>query len=457
MITGDNIETARAIARDAGILTKGGQAITGPQWRAMSPEEQHAVLPRLQVMARSSPMDKQIMVQRLQERNEVVAMTGDGTNDSPALKLADVGFSMGIAGTEVAKEASDIILMDDDFKSIVKALRWGRAVNDSVRKFLQFQLTVNITAVLLTFISSVFSADGQSALTAVQLLWVNMIMDTLAALALATEGPTNAVLGRPPQQRNSALITFEMWRMIIGQAIFQVSINLLLLNHGLEIFHLPNTAAGIAVLRTMVFNSFVFLQVFNQINCRRIQPNEFNVFANIHRDSGFLLVQVFIVAAQWLIVTYGGIAFSTVPLTGTHWVGTLFIGMLSLPVGLFIRFLPDLSACFGLESANSPAQQHLPEISAARMRMEASVKDVQHAVKFFSAIRNSQQARVIGPHTENYIENNFLSNSPSVTLARASTLPSSDTTVAPTATVSTSNSWARVKKAVDQNNSKNSI
>ncbi|KAJ1937204.1 plasma membrane calcium, partial [Linderina pennispora] len=171
MITGDNIETARAIARDAGILTKGGKAITGPQWRQLSPEEQHAVLPRLQVMARSSPLDKQIMVERLQERNEVVAMTGDGTNDSPALKLADVGFSMGIAGTEVAKEASDIILMDDDFKSIVKALRWGRAVNDSVRKFLQFQLTVNITAVFLTFISSVFSADGQSALTAVQLLW----------------------------------------------------------------------------------------------------------------------------------------------------------------------------------------------------------------------------------------------------------------------------------------------
>ncbi|KAJ1939587.1 plasma membrane calcium, partial [Linderina macrospora] len=260
MITGDNIETARAIARDAGILTKGGKAITGPQWRQLSPEEQHAVLPRLQVMARSSPLDKQIMVERLQERHEVVAMTGDGTNDSPALKLADVGFSMGIAGTEVAKEASDIILMDDDFKSIVKALRWGRAVNDSVRKFLQFQLTVNITAVFLTFASSVFSSDGQSALTAVQLLWVNLIMDTLAALALATEGPTDEVLERPPQQRNSALITFEMWRMIIGQAIFQVVINLLLLNYGHEIFHLPYTDAGLAQLRTMVFNSFVFLQ-----------------------------------------------------------------------------------------------------------------------------------------------------------------------------------------------------
>ncbi|KAJ2604729.1 plasma membrane calcium [Coemansia sp. RSA 1722] len=452
MITGDNIETARAIARDAGILTKGGQAVTGPQWRAMSAEEQHALLPRLQVMARSSPMDKQIMVQRLQERNEVVAMTGDGTNDSPALKLADVGFSMGIAGTEVAKEASDIILMDDDFKSIVKALRWGRAVNDSVRKFLQFQLTVNITAVLLTFVSSVFSADGQSALTAVQLLWVNMIMDTLAALALATEGPTDAVLNRPPQQRNSALITFEMWRMIIGQALFQVTINLLLLNHGLDIFHLPATASGMAVLRTMVFNSFVFLQVFNQINCRRIQPDEFNVFANIHRDSGFILVQVFIVAAQWALVSYGGIAFSTVPLTAGQWAGTLFIGMLSLPVGLFIRFLPDLSACFGLESATSPAQQHRPEVSASRMRMEASFKDIQNTVRFFRAIRNAQSTHdsAHDAHAAR-LTNNFLADCPVTPLNRSSTQPSGETTVAPTAAVSASSSWTRVKKAVDKN------
>ncbi|KAJ2161686.1 plasma membrane calcium [Coemansia sp. RSA 552] len=450
MITGDNIETARAIAQNAGILTKGGQAITGPQWRKMTPEQQHAILPRLQVMARSSPLDKQIMVERLQERNEVVGMTGDGTNDSPALKLADVGFSMGIAGTEVAKEASDIILMDDDFKSIVKALRWGRAVNDSVRKFLQFQLTVNITAVLLTFTSAVFSADGQSALTAVQLLWVNMIMDTLAALALATEGPTDAVLDRPPQQRNSALITFEMWRMIIGQAAFQVTINLLLLNHGLEIFHLEATTAGIAALRTMVFNAFVFLQVFNQINCRRIQPNEFNVFANIHRDSGFLLVQAVIVVAQWLIVTYGGVAFTTIPLTGVQWAGTLFIGLLSLPVGLFIRMLPDLSACFGLESANSVAQQHLPEVSTARMRMEASVKDVQNAVRFFGAIRSSQLAKQTGTESDS-VSRNFLGDVPSA-YNRSSAMSLSDTTAAPTASASASSSWARMRRAVDKPN-----
>ncbi|KAJ2452978.1 plasma membrane calcium [Coemansia sp. RSA 2336] len=449
MITGDNIETARAIARDAGILTKGGQALTGPQWRKMTPEQQHAVLPRLQVMARSSPLDKQIMVERLQERGEVVGMTGDGTNDSPALKLADVGFSMGIAGTEVAKEASDIILMDDNFTSIVKALRWGRAVNDSVRKFLQFQLTVNIAAVLLTFASAVFSSDGQSALTAVQLLFLNLIMDSLAALGLATEGPTDALLSRPPLQRNSALITFEMWRMIIGQAAFQLGINLLLLNHGLEIFHLPDTPYGTAVLRTMVFNAFIFLQVFNQINCRRIQPNEFNVFANIHRDTGFLLVQLFIVVAQWLIVTYGGVAFSTVPLTGIQWAGTVFIGLLSLPVGLFIRMLPDLSACFGLESANSAAQQHRPEVSTARMRMEASVKDVQYAVRFFSAIRNSQLAKQQPGNGDD--GRNFLGDVPSY-IGRASTMPSSDATAVPTTNVSASSSWTRVKRAYDKTN-----
>ncbi|KAJ2164489.1 plasma membrane calcium, partial [Coemansia sp. RSA 353] len=446
MITGDNIETARAIARDAGILTKGGQALSGPQWRKMTPEQQHAVLPRLQVMARSSPLDKQIMVERLQERGEVVAMTGDGTNDSPALKLADVGFSMGIAGTEVAKEASDIILMDDNFNSIVKALRWGRAVNDSVRKFLQFQLTVNIAAVLLTFISAVFSSNGQSALTAVQLLFLNLIMDSLAALGLATEGPTDALLNRPPLQRNSALITFEMWRMIIGQAAFQLGINLLLLHHGTEIFHLPDSPAGNAVLRTLVFNAFIFLQVFNQINCRRILPHEFNVFANIHRDTGFLLVQLFIIVAQWLIIEYGGVAFSTVPLTGAQWAGTVFIGMLSLPVGLLIRMLPDLSACFGLESANSAAQQHRPEVSTARMHIVSSVKDVQHAVRFFSAIHNSQQARQQKASDDS---RNILSEAPSF-VGRSTTMPSSDATAVPTANVSARGSWTRVKRAVDK-------
>ncbi|KAI9244630.1 PMCA-type calcium-translocating P-type ATPase, partial [Sporodiniella umbellata] len=268
MITGDNLNTAKAIARNAGILTKGGIAMSGPELRAMSTEEQRKVIPRLQVLARSSPQDKTIVVSRLQEQDQVVGMTGDGTNDGPALKMADVGFSMGIAGTEVAKEASDIILMDDNFNSILKALMWGRAVNDGVRKFLTFQLTVNIAAVVLSFVSAMTSENAESILSAVQLLWVNLIMDTLAALALATEPPTDDLLHRKPISKYAHLINYRMAKMILGQAIFQIAVNLVVIYWGARIFHLDESNQD--VLRTMVFNVFVFLQVFNEINCRRI-------------------------------------------------------------------------------------------------------------------------------------------------------------------------------------------
>jgi len=184
MVTGDNIATATAIASSCGIKTEEGLVMEGPKFRQLSNEEMDSVIPRLQVLARSSPEDKRILVERLKVLGETVAVTGDGTNDGPALRTADVGFSMGIAGTEVAKEASSIILLDDNFRSIVTAISWGRAVNDAVAKFLQFQITVNITAVVLTFVSSVYSSSNSSVLSAVQLLWVNLIMDTFAALAL---------------------------------------------------------------------------------------------------------------------------------------------------------------------------------------------------------------------------------------------------------------------------------
>lgn len=175
MVTGDNMVTAKAIATDCGIYT-GGVIMEGPDFRKMTDDQFDEVLPNLQVLARSSPEDKRILVTKLRALGEIVAVTGDGTNDGPALKAANIGFSMGIAGTEVAKEASAIVLMDDNFASILTALMWGRAVNDAVRKFLQFQITVNITAVLLTFISSVSDPEMRSVLTAVQLLWINLIM-----------------------------------------------------------------------------------------------------------------------------------------------------------------------------------------------------------------------------------------------------------------------------------------
>lgn len=215
MVTGDNVITAQAIATECGIYNK-GIIMEGPEFRRLSEQELDKVLPTLQVLARSSPEDKRILVSRLKALGETVAVTGDGTNDAPALKAADVGFSMGISGTEVAKEASAIILMDDNFTSIITALKWGRAVNDAVQKFLQFQITVNITAVILAFITAMYDPHMEPVLKAIQLLWVNLIMDTFAALALATDPPTEKILNRPPQGKSSPLITTNVRWHIMG-------------------------------------------------------------------------------------------------------------------------------------------------------------------------------------------------------------------------------------------------
>lgn len=339
MVTGDNINTAKAIATECGIFTPGGLALEGPEFRKMSKFEQREVIPKLQVLARSSPEDKRVLVKRLKEMGETVAVTGDGTNDAPALKAADVGFSMNIAGTEVAKEASDIILMDDNFVSIVNALMWGRAVNDAVRKFLQFQITVNITAVLLAFISAVSSSDEESVLTAVQLLWVNLIMDTMAALALATDPPTRKILDRKPDPKSAALISVTMWKMIIGQAIYQLTITLILYFAGASIFNY-NTHEEKEELQTLVFNTFVWMQIFNAINNRRLD-NRFNIFEGVLRNWFFIGIFLIMVGGQTLIVFVGGRAFNVVRQHGDQWGVALVLGVISIPIGAVIRMVPD--------------------------------------------------------------------------------------------------------------------
>ncbi|KAI8057559.1 PMCA-type calcium-translocating P-type ATPase [Gilbertella persicaria] len=335
MVTGDNVVTAKSIAKQCGIYTPGGIVMEGPVFRNLPPSQMDAILPRLQVLARSSPEDKQILVGRLRELGDIVAVTGDGTNDGPALKLADVGFSMGIAGTEVAKEASSIILMDDNFSSIVKAIMWGRCVNDSVKKFLEFQITVNITAVILTFVSAVASHSQKSVLTAVQLLWVNLIMDTFAALALATDPPTEELLERGPESRSSPLITFKMWKMIIGQAIFQIVVTIVLLYS--DVLHYESDDP---ILQTIVFNTFVFCQIFNEINCRRID-SKLNVFHNILANRFFMFIFVFCIALQCIIVNFGGTAFQVVRIDGVGWAISIVVGLLALPIGVVIRLIPD--------------------------------------------------------------------------------------------------------------------
>jgi len=289
MCTGDNVLTARSIANQCGIYSAGGIIMEGPVFRALDPQERIEVVPRLQVLARSSPEDKKVLVETLRSLGEIVGVTGDGTNDGPALKTANVGFSMGIAGTEIAKEASDIILMDDNFASIVKAIMWGRCVNDAVRKFLQFQISTNITAVIITFVSAVSSDEEESVLTAVQLLWINIIMDTFAALALATDPASVSLLDRKPDTRGTRLFTADMIKMILGQSIYQTIIILVFYFLGHGILGLDHTDHGDMVLTTLVFNTFVFAQIFNSINCRRLD-NRLNIFEGIFRNRYFIAI-----------------------------------------------------------------------------------------------------------------------------------------------------------------------
>ncbi|CAO3652739.1 unnamed protein product [Cunninghamella echinulata] len=334
MVTGDNMITAKSIARKCGIYGYGDLAMDGPTFRKLSPELRKSLLPHLRVLARSSPEDKRLLVQALKTQGDIVAVTGDGTNDAPALKVADVGFSMGLSGTEVAKEASSIILMNDNFSSIVNAISWGRCVNDSVKKFLQFQLTVNITAVLLTIVSAITSHEQKSILTAVQLLWVNLIMDTFAALALATDPPTPTLLQRIPEPRSSPLITPCMWKMIIGQTIYQIAIMTSLLYTNILQIQDPIT------LQTVVFTTFVFCQLFNEVNCRRID-NGFNIVKGITKNRFFIVIISICIIGQILIVEYGGTAFQTTPLDKSKWFLSIVLGFFSIPFGMFIRILPD--------------------------------------------------------------------------------------------------------------------
>jgi P-type Ca2+ transporter type 2C len=373
MVTGDNLNTAKAIATDCGIYTPGGLIMEGPQFRRMNATQMRQIIPRLQVLARSSPDDKKTLVKRLREIGETVAVTGDGANDAAALRAADVGFSMGIAGVDAAKEASAIILMDDNFASIVKAVMWGRAVNDAVKKFLQFQVTVNITAVVLTFVSAVASKSETSVLTAVQLLWVNLIMDTFAALALATDPPTRSILDRKPEPKSAPLISITMWKMIIGQSIYQLAITLALYFAGPHLtsifpsFNDPKDENNYD-FTTTVFNTFVLMQIFNQYNCRRLD-NKSNVLEGVLQNKFFIAIQMIIVAGQVLIVFKGGAAFSvnTNGLNGPQWAICLVLGFLSMPIAVVIRWIPD-----------EFVRRHIPAVLTKKRHPEVYVSDDEH-------------------------------------------------------------------------------
>ncbi|XP_010921867.1 probable calcium-transporting ATPase 8, plasma membrane-type [Elaeis guineensis] len=336
MVTGDNINTAKAIAKECGILTEDGLAIEGTEFRSKSPEEMKKLIPKIQVMARSLPLDKHTLVTNLRKMfNEVVAVTGDGTNDAPALHESDIGLAMGIAGTEVAKESADVIIMDDNFTTIINVAKWGRAVYINIQKFVQFQLTVNVVALMVNFVSACIT--GSAPLTAVQLLWVNMIMDTLGALALATEPPSDELMNRPPTGRGENFITRVMWRNIIGQSIFQLIVLGLLMFDGKQLLKIRGPDAD-SVLNTFIFNTFVFCQVFNEINSRQME--KINVFHGIFSSWIFSAVLASTVIFQVIIVQFLGAFASTVPLSWQLWLLSILIGAISMVYAIILKCIP---------------------------------------------------------------------------------------------------------------------
>ncbi|XP_058084767.1 LOW QUALITY PROTEIN: calcium-transporting ATPase 12, plasma membrane-type-like [Magnolia sinica] len=335
MITGDNVFTAQAIAVECGILgpdqDMNGAVIEGKDFRSYSTEQRMEMVNRICVMARSSPFDKLLMVQTLKQKGLVVAVTGDGTNDAPALKESDIGLSMGIQGTEVAKESSDIVILDDNFTSVVPVLQWGRCIYSNIQKFIQFQLTVNVAALVINFIAAVSSGDVP--LTAVQLLWVNLIMDTLGALALATERPTKELMDQKPVGRTEPLITNIMWRNLIAQALYQITVLLTLQFKGESIFGVDKK-----VRDTLIFNTFVLCQVFNEFNARKLEKK--NVFEGIHRNHLFVGIVGFTIVLQVVMVEFLKKFADTERLNWGQWGICVGIAAVSWPIGWLVKFIP---------------------------------------------------------------------------------------------------------------------
>lgn len=341
MVTGDNKLTATKIAQDCGILEDGYIVMEGPDFRKLTDEELDKILPKLRVLARSSPSDKHRLVTRLKFHREVVAVTGDGTNDGPALKAADVGLAMGIAGTEIAKEASDIIIMDDNFASIVKAVMWGRSVRGNIQKFLQFQLSVNVVALAIAFVSAV--AKHGEPLSPIQLLWVNLIQDTFAALALSTEPPTDELLLQKPAGRRERLITPILWRNIFCTAAYELLVLFAIVFAGDYLFNITedegvNLDKDDNIRFTMVFNVFVFMQLFNEINARRLDC-KWNAFERFFTNYIFLAIIIGTGLVQGLLVSVGGIAFNVVQLNWKYWLISILLGVSMIPWGIIYRTL----------------------------------------------------------------------------------------------------------------------
>lgn len=332
MVTGDRKETAVAIAKEAGIVTgENDLVLTHDELTALSNQELKQKLPFLKVVSRALPMDKKRLIEAAQDLDMVAGMTGDGVNDSPALKSADVGFSMG-DGTEVAREASDIVILNNSLTSIEKAVLYGRTMSKSVSKFIIFQLTVNVTTIAMSLLSPLLGL--KEPFTIIQILWINLIMDTLAALAFGEEPTLDRYMNEKPVAKKANILTGYMKSAIGVASVFITVVCLAILKNvgGIQDF-ITNGTGNFEMVTTFTFTVFIYAVIFNSLNTR---SNGFNVFEHISENKKFSIVMISIVVVQTLIIQFGGKVFSTVPMDIHHYIVALLIAVLIIPAD-FIR------------------------------------------------------------------------------------------------------------------------
>ena len=308
MLTGDNIRTARAIANELHMLDDDHIAVEATDIEKLTDEELKEALKKIQVIARSTPLVKMRVVKLLKEQGNVVAVTGDGINDAPAIKHADVGIAMGIAGTDVTKEASDMVLLDDSFSTIIKAVQWGRGIYENFKRFIQFQLTVNVSSVVVVICSIL--AGFSAPFTALELLWINIIMDGPPALTLGLEPIRPDLLKHKPTRRNENIISKKMLLRIFVNGIF-ISVIFMLQHFKNFLGAAPEEEA------TVLFTLFVLFQLFNAFNCRELDDTP--MFKNLLKNKLMLGVFLLVLILQGIITQFGAAVFETVPLSAAMW------------------------------------------------------------------------------------------------------------------------------------------
>ena len=324
MITGDNKETAISIGKEVGLLQDNNDLVlTSKELAEKSDEELKSVLHNIKIIARALPQDKSRLVKISQEMGLVVGMTGDGVNDAPALKKSDVGFSMG-SGTEVAKEASDIVILDDNFLSISKAILFGRTIFKSIRKFIIFQLTVNICAVGLSIIGPFIGVD--TPVTVIQMLWINMVMDTLAGLAFSFEPPLLEYMDEKPKRKNESIINKYMLHEIFFTGLYSFLLCILFLK--LPIFK-QIYGYNLNDLMSAFFGLFIFVGIFNCFNAR---THRLNLLSHLYKNKVFIIIISFVVIIQVILIYFGGSLFRTVPLNFKEFIIMILLSMTVIPI-----------------------------------------------------------------------------------------------------------------------------